>query len=164
MHNYKILSLRRFSYMLLQFEMESNTVHETKYINNLLHNIWLVFFHTAGPRFQFQHFQLQQLNSLKPSSCHDHPYASFYYKTAVPFSRQEMLIFIAWNLVVFIKLQIQHDLYIIAIHCSGTFVCRCLYANICERKCCREWKIEWQRGRDMCSSDIYCHMIRCGRR
>lgn len=99
-HDYSCIIIRyfllcRFLYMLLQFEMETNTVHETKYINNLLHNIWPVFFHTAGPRFQFQHFQLQQFNSLKPSSCHDHPYTSFYYKTAVPFSRQEMLIFIS---------------------------------------------------------------------
>jgi TRAP-type mannitol/chloroaromatic compound transport system permease small subunit len=38
-HQYKILSLMQISYMLLQFQTKTNTMHETKYINSMFHDI-----------------------------------------------------------------------------------------------------------------------------
>lgn len=56
---------------------------------------------------------------------------------------------LSWNLVVFIKLQMQHGLYIIATHCCGTFFL-CMFPNIYEMKWYRKLEIEIE-----CQREIY---------
>jgi hypothetical protein len=98
--------------MPLQFEMETNTVNEIKYINSLLHDIWPVFhFIQQGPDSSSN---TSSCNSSTPSSpalvmtTHT-PHSTT--KQQFHFPGKKFSFLLSWNLAVFVKVQIEHGLY-----------------------------------------------------